>query len=134
LDEPLDRYWIDPDIKSDARHKKITTRLILSHQTGFANWRRLNKSNKLEFAFEPGTKYQYSGEGFEYLREALERKFKKSLDELADELIFTSLDMADTRFFWDDKMNESRFAVGYEANGNAYLPTKIRKLTRLTMC
>jgi CubicO group peptidase (beta-lactamase class C family) len=48
LDEPLDKYWIDPDIKDDARHRKLTARLVLSHQTGFANWRRLNASNKLE--------------------------------------------------------------------------------------
>ena len=79
LDEPLDKYWIDPDIKDDSGHKKLTTRIILSHQTGFANWRWLNKSKKLEFAFEPGTRYQYSGEGLEYLRKALEKKFKKPL-------------------------------------------------------
>jgi CubicO group peptidase (beta-lactamase class C family) len=76
LDEPLDKYWIDPDIKNDPRHKKLTTRLVLSHQTGFPNWRWLNKSKKLEFAYEPGTRYQYSGEGFEYLRKALEKNSK----------------------------------------------------------
>src|SRR5215204_3545935 len=101
LDEPLDKYWIDPDIKADARHKKLTARLVLSHQTGFANWRWLNESKKLEFAFEPGTKYQYSGEGFEYLRKALENKFKKTLDKLADELVFKPLEMTDSRFIWD---------------------------------
>lgn len=127
LDEPLDKYWIDPDIKDDARHKKITTRLILSHQTGFANWRRLNESKKLEFAFEPGTRYQYSGEGFEYLREALERKFKKPLDKLADELIFKPLEMTSTRFFWDAETNESRFAVGFDAKGNAYQINRNKK-------
>lgn len=120
LDEPLDKYWIDSDIKNDARHKKLTARLVSSHQTGFANWRVDNKSKKLEFAFEPGTKYQYSGEGFEYLRKALENKFKKSLEQLADELVFKPLEMRDTRFFWDAKMNESRFAVGYDAQGNPY--------------
>jgi CubicO group peptidase (beta-lactamase class C family) len=127
LDEPLDKYWIDPDIKNDARHKKLTVRLVLSHQTGFANWRWLNKSKKLEFAFDPGTKYQYSGEGFEYLRKALENKFKKPLEQLADELIFKPLEMRDTRFFWDAGMNEARFAVGYDAKGNAY---KIYKNTK----
>lgn len=127
LDEPLDKYWIDPDIKTDARHKKLTARLVLSHQTGFANWRWLNESKKLEFAFEPGTKYQYSGEGFEYLRKALENKFKKPLEQLADELIFKPLEMRDTRFFWDAGMNEARFAIGYDAKGNPY---KINKNTK----
>lgn len=127
LDEPLDKYWIDPDIKDDSRHKKLTARLVLSHQTGFANWRWQNESKKLEFAFEPGTKYQYSGEGFEYLRKALEKKFNKPLEKLVDELVFNPLKMRDTRFFWDAKMNESRFAVGHDARGKTY---KISKNTR----
>ncbi|HEY6189569.1 MAG TPA: serine hydrolase domain-containing protein [Pyrinomonadaceae bacterium] len=120
LDEPLDKYWIDPDVKDDPRHKKLTARLVLSHRTGFANWRWLNKSKKLEFAFEPGTKYQYSGEGFEYLRKALEKKFNEPLETLADELIFRPLGMRDTRFTWDAKMDATRFAPGYDKQGNAY--------------
>jgi CubicO group peptidase (beta-lactamase class C family) len=85
----------------------LTTRLILSHRTGFANWRWLSGSKKLEFAFEPGTKYQYSGEGLEYLRRAIEKKFNRPIEELAQELIFKPLAMSDTRFFWDAGMNES---------------------------
>jgi CubicO group peptidase (beta-lactamase class C family) len=127
LDEPLDKYWVDPDIKDDPRRKKLTTRVILSHRTGFANWRWLNESKKLEFAFEPGTKYQYSGEGLEYLRRAIEKKFNRPIEELARELIFKPLGMADTRFFWDAGMNESRFAVGYDSKGGAY---KIYKNTK----
>ena len=120
LDEPLDKYWIDPDIKADARHKKLTARLVLSHQTGFANWRWLNESKKLEFAFEPGTKYQYSGEGFEYLRRALEKKFNKPLEKLADEFVFKPLEMRDTRLFWDAAMSETRFAAGADKEGGFY--------------
>ena len=127
LDEPLDRYWIDPDIKADARHKKLTARLVLSHRTGFANWRWLNASKKLEFAFEPGTQYQYSGEGFEYLRKALENKFQTPLEKLADELVFKPYGMRDTRFFWDSGMTEARFAAGADAQGKLY---QIPKNTR----
>lgn len=127
LDEPLDKYWIDPDVKNDSRHKKLTARLVLSHRTGFANWRWLNASKKLEFAFEPGMKYQYSGEGFEYLRKALENKFKKPLEQLADELIFKPLKMRDSRLVWDAKMSEARFAVGSDQQGSAY---KIYKNTK----
>lgn len=98
LDEPLDKYFVDPDISKDPRHKKLTTRLILSHQTGFPNWRWMNNDKKLRFEFDPGTKYQYSGEGFEYLRKALENKFHKSLEELAKEFVFQPLDMKDTSY------------------------------------
>lgn len=124
LDEPVYKYWTDPDIANDPNNKLLTTRIILSHQTGFPNWRYMNKSGKLDFKFKPGTKYQYSGEGMEYLRKALESKFHKTLDQLADELIFKPLKMTDTKFFWDDKTDVSRFAIGYDNKGNPYEPTK----------
>jgi CubicO group peptidase (beta-lactamase class C family) len=63
LDEPLAHYWIDPDIAHDPYLMKLTTRLVLSHQTGFPNWRSDNAPGKLRFNFEPGTKFGYSGEG-----------------------------------------------------------------------
>ncbi|NQX97943.1 MAG: beta-lactamase family protein [Flavobacteriales bacterium] len=76
--------------------------------------------NKLTFHFEPGTNYQYSGEGYEYLKKALENKFKISLEKLADSLIFKPLKMKDTRFYWNKKMDESRFAKWHTAGGELY--------------
>jgi CubicO group peptidase (beta-lactamase class C family) len=119
LDEPLYRYWIDPDLSADDRYKLLTTRIILTHQTGFANWRRLNKSKKLEFGFTPGTKYQYSGEGFEYLAKALEKKFNKPFDVLAKEVILNPLRMHDTHFTWSNSF-ANRFAVGFDDKGIGY--------------
>ncbi|SNR69586.1 serine hydrolase [Flavobacterium sp. ov086] len=124
LDEPLYKYWTDPDIANDPNTKLLTTRIILSHQTGFPNWRFMNESGKLDFKFKPGTKYQYSGEGLEYLRRALEKKFHKTLDQLANELIFQPLKMMDTQMIWDDKVDLSRYAINYDKKGNAYEPTK----------
>lgn len=120
LDEPLDKYFIDPDISKDPRHKKLTTRLILSHQTGFPNWRWMNNDKKLRFEFDPGTKYQYSGEGFEYLRKALENKFHKSLEELAKEFVFQPLDMKDTSYIWNEKKYSERMIFGYNNSGDPY--------------
>jgi len=81
LDKPIYQYWIDSDVKNDKRHKKLTTRHIVSHQTGFLNWRWFDEKvqKKLTFHFDPGTNYQYSGEGYEYLKKALENKFNTSL-------------------------------------------------------
>ncbi|MBN2892974.1 MAG: class A beta-lactamase-related serine hydrolase, partial [Bacteroidales bacterium] len=124
LDEPIYKYWTDPDIANDPRNKKITTRIILSHQTGFPNWRWMNENKKLDFQFEPGTKYQYSGEGMEYLRKALEKKFHKSLQQLANELIFSPLKMNDTRYVWDKNVDTSRLAIGYDKDGKAYETVK----------
>jgi CubicO group peptidase (beta-lactamase class C family) len=126
LDEPLANHWIDPDVADDPRAKTLTTRHILSHQTGFSNWRWNNKSKKLAFDFTPGTQYQYSGEGLEYLRKALENKFKRSLEDLANELIFKPLQMNDTRFTWDSTLvDESRFAKWHDKKGERY-PTDKR--------
>ncbi|WP_144283577.1 serine hydrolase [Chryseobacterium echinoideorum] len=124
LDEPLYKFWNDPDIADDPRSKKITTRLILSHQTGFPNWRWMDENKKLSFHFDPGTQYQYSGEGMEYLRRALEKKFNKSLQQLASELIFEPLKMTDTRYVWDKNIDTSRLARGYDKNGNTYEEVK----------
>lgn len=117
LDEPLANYWVDPDVQSDPRHKKLTTRHVLTHQSGFPNWRG---ANKLEFMAEPGTKVNYSGEGLEYLRRALEKKFNKPLERLARKLLFRPYGMKDTRFFWDAAMDESRFAVAHNKEGRPY--------------
>ena len=120
LDEPIYKYWTDPDIANDPRNKKLTIRLILSHRSGFPNWRWINDNKKLNFQFDPGTKYQYSGEGMEYLRKALEKKFNKSLQQLANELIFEPLKMKDTRYVWDKSIDTTRLAIGYDKNGKAY--------------
>ncbi len=120
LDEPIYKYWTDPDVSNDPRSKQLTTRYILSQQSGLPNWRGKNPNGKLVFEFDPGTKYQYSGEGFEYLRKALENKFKKPLDQLARELVFDPLEMNDTHFYWDKTVDESRFAKWYKVDGTLY--------------
>lgn len=122
LDEPLNDYWTDSYIKNDTRTKLLTTRHILSHQTGFPNWR----DGKLKFMFTLGTQYQYSGEGFEYLRKALENKFQKELNQLASELIFEPLKMVDTKYIWDKNTDESRVALGFDKDGNNYETHKRR--------
>ncbi len=124
LDEPIFNHFIDPDIANDPSCKILTTRHILSHQTGFANWRGNNKDGKLHFEFIPGTQYQYSGEGFEYLRKALEAKFQKSINQLASELIFDPLQMTDTKYYWDEKTDSTRYAIGYDSQGIAYETVK----------
>ena len=122
LDEPLAKYWTDPDVINDPRSKKLTTKHVLSHQTGFTNWRWNNPSKKLEFFFEPGTKHQYSGEGFEYLRKALERKFNKPITILVDSLVFRPAKMKDSYMGWNKAIDESRFACWHDKDGNHAYP------------
>ena len=120
LDEPLAKYWVDPDVQNDPRHQKLTTRHILTHQSGFPNWRSMTDSKKLEFLSDPGTKVNYSGEGLEYLRRALEKKFKQPLEQLAQKRLFQPYGMKSTRFFWDASVDESKFAVAHNGEGKPY--------------
>ena len=118
LDEKLSDYWVDPDIRDDKRHELLTPRIILSHQTGFANWRWMSADKTLQFQFTPGSQHQYSGEGFEYLRKALEAKFSTSLEQLAARLVFEPAGMRDTHFWWEPNVDETRYAVNHDAAGN----------------
>jgi CubicO group peptidase (beta-lactamase class C family) len=113
LDEPLAQYWVDPDLLDDTLHHKLTTRHVLTHQTGLPNWRR----GKLQFEFEPGTKFQYSGEGLEYLRNALEHKFGETLVQLSDSILFKPLGMKDTRYSFDKDMDTSLYAIPHDGQG-----------------
>lgn len=102
LDESLSNYWIDPDVKDDPRHNHLTPRLALSHQTGFTNWRG---DNPLSFLFEPGSRHEYSGEGFEYLLRAIENKTDTTMPQLMQRYITDPLNMTDTYFGWQADMD-----------------------------
>ena len=67
LDKPLHEYLPYPDIAHDDRYKKITARMVLSHRSGFPNWRENEENKTLKIHFEPGSDYLYSGEGYQYL-------------------------------------------------------------------
>lgn len=119
LDEALYKYYIDADISNDPRVKLLTPRIILSHQTGFINNRETYSDSLLKFEFEPGTKYQYSGEGYDFLRKAIEHKFNTTIEELAFELIFEPLDMKNTSYVWQKKY-AGRTAKWHTKNGETY--------------
>lgn len=128
LDSALSDYWTDPDIKGNPWNEKLTTRIILSHQTGFPNWRDQDPSKKLFFIFEPGTRFGYSGEGYEYLRHAVESKFGKSLQQISDSILFKPLDMKDTRYGWDFRMDSNNFALAHKENGEVFARKKITEI------
>ncbi|GGX43048.1 serine hydrolase domain-containing protein [Saccharospirillum salsuginis] len=114
LDEPLANGWVDPDIQDDPRHRQLTARLSLSHQTGLPNWRG---NNPLFFMFDPGTRHEYSGEGFEYLRRALERRTGQSMDALMSQYVTGPLNLNHTHYGWHRRL-EPRIATGYDESAS----------------
>jgi len=124
LDEPLAHYWIDPDVKGDTLAFQVSSRHVLSHQGGFTNWRSMNPGGKLAFDTAPGTAFRYSGEGYEYLRHAIEKKFMTWPNHL-DTLKYAG------RF--DQHGKKYPIEKPASANAAASLITTIRDYTRFAL-
>lgn len=90
LDEPMDRYWSDPDLSRDPRRMKLTVRMALSHRTGLPNWR---DPKGLAFDHDPGTTTGYSGEGYQYAARYAERRTGQSFERLAERWLFAPAHM-----------------------------------------
>lgn len=115
LDTPLYTYLPHPDIAHDDRYKLITARMALSHTTGFPNWRFFNKDGKLDIKFTPGTQFQYSGEGFEYLANVVAHLMKipkNELQQVFNAEVAKPLKMRYTYFTWNDSVAKYR-AMGH---------------------
>ena len=97
LDEPMYKYWTDPDLAEDPRAKLLTPRLALDHQTGFSNWRR-ETNGKLAFMRDPGKAFGYSGEGYQYVARFAEKKTAEPFEKLAQTLIFDPAHMTNTAY------------------------------------
>jgi CubicO group peptidase (beta-lactamase class C family) len=119
LDEPMAAVWMDPDVAGDARAKRLTPRLAISHQTGFPNWRPQNR--RLTFARDPGTGFIYSGEGYELVARFAARKLKADFEDLAVSHVFRPMGLTRIAYTWRPWM-EGRVAV--PANGNGYPGTE----------
>lgn len=113
LDKPLYQYMDYKDLSHDERYKKITTRMILSHSSGLPNWRR----GELNLKHDPGTTFQYSGEGYVFLSKIIEHLLQKPIHAIMDELVFQPLGMNHSSFIWKKEF-ESNFASPHDYTGH----------------
>jgi CubicO group peptidase (beta-lactamase class C family) len=118
LDRPLGEYLDRLYLENEPRHKKITARMVLSHTTGFPNWRPGGwKSNgKLAVKLEPGTKFGYSGEGFLYLQRVIEHIAGESLELYIHRTLLEPLGMTTASYMWRDDFAD-RAAAGHGPDG-----------------
>jgi CubicO group peptidase (beta-lactamase class C family) len=98
LDTPLYTYLPYEDIAYDERYKLITARMVLTHRTGFPNWR----TGKLDLKFVPGSAVSYSGEGFVYLGNVVEKLTGKKLVAICDEEVFVPLGVEHASLVYND--------------------------------
>ncbi len=116
LDEPLYRYLPYEDIAYDERYKQITARMVLSHTTGFPNWRTDYEDKKLFIQFEPGTAFHYSGEGYQYLAKVLMHLLQTDnagLEIKFQEKVARPLGLEYTKYI-QDNYTISHKALGYK--------------------
>ncbi len=111
LDRPLWNYLPNPDLPDAEQSKLITARHVMSHSTGLQNW-RFQRDQKLEFAFKPGERFGYSGEGFYYLQRVLEQITGRGFSEYMLERVLKPLGMTSSTYLWNTE-NESRVAWGH---------------------
>lgn len=105
LDKPLYEYLPYPEAEKDERYRKITARIVLSHQSGFPNWREDPKVLPLRFA--PGARFGYSGEGFVYLQRVVEKLTHGPLDSLVRQKVFIPLGMHNSSYVWQKAFDDN---------------------------
>ncbi|HTF28580.1 MAG TPA: serine hydrolase [Flavitalea sp.] len=104
LERPLYQYLSYPDIAYDERYKLMTGKHVLTHRTGFPNWRWMNENGKLDLKFTPGTDYNYSGEGFEYLKMVVEKITGKKVEQVLKEEVLDPVGLYHTFFSKNDSL------------------------------
>jgi CubicO group peptidase (beta-lactamase class C family) len=93
--------------------QKVTARTLLSHTSGLPNW---SSTGPLQLSFEPGTRWQYSGEGFVLLQHVLHALTGKPLQEFASVELFQPFGLRHSAFKVTDRIAQS-LVPGQSASG-----------------
>jgi CubicO group peptidase (beta-lactamase class C family) len=98
LDRPLKSYVAD-HAPADPRGERVTARHVLSHSSGLRNWRNA-LDQPLVPDFDPGSRFQYSGEGFYYLQRTIEKIAGCSIQQFMEDALFRPFDMPSSTYAW----------------------------------
>ena len=143
LDTPLTKYAPKPFLEGDPRLELITVRHVLSHTSGFQNWR--SKDKPLQIHFTPGEKFRYSGEGYYYLQsvvthltghvnpemrstyEAGLEVFATDIDQYMKANLFEPFGMRSSVYVWNDTLKN--YAAPHDPEGKPSAKRKSRATT-----
>jgi CubicO group peptidase (beta-lactamase class C family) len=112
LDVPLTSYVEERIVRDDPRLNLITARMVLSHTTGFPNWRK----GDLTISADPGIEFGYSGEGFMYLQKAVERITGVGLEEFMKANVMDPLGMTRSSYLFATE-GTADVATGHDKDG-----------------
>jgi CubicO group peptidase (beta-lactamase class C family) len=132
LDTPLTKYTPTRFLQGDPRLDLITARHVLSHTSGFQNWRSTEEPLKIHF--KPGAEWSYSGEGYSYLQSVVTHlkgkvdpkdcaKFEAGLEVCATDMdaymrgnVLVPFGMHSSGYLWNAAM-EKHMAAGHDEKG-----------------
>ena len=121
LPRPLPEYDSEDynytDLAGDERWRALTPRILLTHTSGFANFRWLEPDQRLRFHSQPGTRYGYSGEGFYILQLILEQGLGLDVGKEMQTRVFDRLGMTSTSMTWRPEF-AANLADGYGRDGS----------------
>ncbi|MBX7119409.1 MAG: beta-lactamase family protein [Gemmatimonadaceae bacterium] len=116
LPRPLPEYEDYRDLAGDPRWKALTMRILLTHTTGFANFRWLESDGRLRFHSDPGTRYGYSGEGLYIAQLVLEEGLRLDVGREMQQRLFDRFGMTRTAMQWRPDFRPD-LADGFKADG-----------------
>lgn len=94
------RYSAFAGLASDARWRRLTARILLTHSGGFANFYFLEPDRQLRIHFEPGSRYAYSGDGLILLQFVLEQGLGLDVGAEMHRRLFSPNGMTRTSLLW----------------------------------
>lgn len=114
LDTPLTTYTADRFLQDDPRLDLITARHVLSHTSGFQNWR--SEQEPLAIHFAPGERFLYSGEGYNYLQTVATHVLHQPFETYMKARLFVPFGMKSSGYVWNDTFAK-RMARPHDQSG-----------------
>ena len=112
LDQPIAAQYDHEHWSGDLRYPGITPLHCMSHGAGLPNW----GPKPMEIAFDPGTRFSYSGEGYYLLQNMVEQMEGRPLEESFAEYFYKPWDMRHTAVDWTPEVG-SQMSWGYNMDG-----------------
>jgi CubicO group peptidase (beta-lactamase class C family) len=100
LDIPVFKYMgRNYHPSDDPRFNLITSRMILSNSSGIVS-SKTDPENKVDLAFDPGEKFQYSPVGFQLLSKVIEKITRLKIEHFINQAVLQPLGMKGSSYVW----------------------------------